>query len=69
MEEVHVDSKQSEETVETSKRKIEKTVLDNFSSLIKPQEAVRVKGGTNILKYLLENNNTEKVRLLHTFFC
>lgn len=51
------------ETEEKPKRKLVKTVLDNFSKLTNPHENVRVKSAANLLKYLVENHGTEEVRL------
>lgn len=48
---------------ENSKRKLNKTILDNFSNLIKPHEGVRIKSSVNLLKYLSETS-VEKVGAL-----
>lgn len=49
---------------ENSKRKLDKTILDSFSNIIKPQEGVRLKNSLNLLRYLAETTNGEKVRLI-----
>lgn len=56
-----VETANFEENKENSKRKLNKTVLDNFSNLVKPHEGVRIKSSVNLLKYLSENEN-DKVR-------
>ncbi|XP_018562752.1 myb-binding protein 1A-like protein [Anoplophora glabripennis] len=50
----HVEEVNSNEN-EKSTRKIEKTILDNFSNLVKPQEKVRIRSSVNLIKYLVEN--------------
>lgn len=56
---MEVDTKNTENTV-ISNRKLNKTILDNFSNLIKPQEKIRIKSSLTLLKYLSEND-AEKV--------
>ncbi|CAG9770830.1 unnamed protein product [Ceutorhynchus assimilis] len=48
------------ETEEKPKKKLVRTVLDNFSKLSNPHENVRVKSAANLLKYLVENSATEE---------
>lgn len=48
------------ENTENSKRKLNKTILDNFSNLVKPHEGVRIKSSVNLLRYLSESS-LEKV--------
>ncbi|KAJ8931338.1 hypothetical protein NQ314_015747 [Rhamnusium bicolor] len=58
--EQHVEVVVSEtERVEKPVRKLEKTVLDNFSNLVNPHEKVRVKSSINLLKHLVENQSAE----------
>ncbi|XP_050302470.1 myb-binding protein 1A-like protein [Anthonomus grandis grandis] len=48
------------ETEEKPKRKLQKTILDNFSKLSNPHENVRAKSAGNLLKYLVENGEAEQ---------
>lgn len=61
--EAHVEEVNSNENERKSTRKIEKTILDNFTNLIKPQEKIRVKSSVNLLRHLVHNENEENVRL------
>ncbi|KAL1502634.1 hypothetical protein ABEB36_007748 [Hypothenemus hampei] len=54
------DAEVPNENHENSKRKLEKTILDNFSKLVNKHENVRVKSASNLLKYLVENDDSEK---------
>ncbi|KAG5894715.1 hypothetical protein JTB14_006135 [Gonioctena quinquepunctata] len=47
---------------EKEKRKLNKTVLDNFSSLTNPQEAVRLKSSVNLLKHLAGNDKNDELK-------
>ncbi|KAJ8985239.1 hypothetical protein NQ317_018268 [Molorchus minor] len=40
-----------------STRKIEKTILDNFSNIISQNEKLRIKSSVNLLRHLAENKN------------
>lgn len=54
------------ETEETAnnKRKLQQTVLDNFSKLTYDQQNVRVKSGIALIKYLTEKKSDgQNVRL------
>lgn len=57
---MELETENSVENTENSKRKLNKTILDNFSNLVKPHEGVRIKGSVNLLRYLSENS-LEKV--------
>lgn len=57
---MEVETEKSGENTESSKRKLNKTILDNFSNLIKPHEGVRIKSSVNLLRYLSETS-LEKV--------
>ncbi|XP_066251995.1 myb-binding protein 1A [Euwallacea similis] len=46
--------------LENPKRKLGKTVLDNFSKLVNPHDRVRAKSAENLLKYLWENRETDE---------
>lgn len=59
---VIVSMEMDSEKTENSKRKLNKTILDSFSNLVKPHEGVRIKNSVNLLRYLCESNN-EKVRI------
>lgn len=61
--EAHVEEVNSNENERKSTRKIEKTILDNFTNLVKPQEKIRVKSSVNLLRHLVQNENEENVRL------
>lgn len=61
--EAHVEEVNSNENERKSTRKIEKTILDNFTNLVKPQEKIRVKSSVNLLRHLVHNENEENVRL------
>lgn len=60
-----VETYNSEENKENPRRKLNKTVLDNFSNLVKPHEGVRIKSSVNLLKYLFENGS-DKVRKINS---
>lgn len=45
--------------IQNSKRKLDKTVLDNFSNLLKPHDGTRIKSSINLLKYLSENDSVK----------
>lgn len=51
----------SEEITDKSKRKLDKHILDNFTNLVKPNEGIRIKSSSNLLRYLSEHD--EKVSL------
>lgn len=57
---MELETENSVENTENHKRKLNKTILDNFSNLVKPNEGVRIKGSVNLLRYLSENS-LEKV--------
>lgn len=61
--EMELESVATPENAEQSKRKVDKTILDNFSKLVNPHDHVRVKSGANIVKYLFENSETGSVSL------
>lgn len=50
----------SERSANISNRRINNTILDNFSNLVKPHEKIRMKSSLHLLKYLCEGD-TEKV--------
>lgn len=61
--EMELESVATPENAEHPKRKVDKTILDNFSKLVNPHEHVRVKSGANIVKYLFENSESGSVSL------
>lgn len=67
--EEHVGEVNSNENEDEKKysRKIEKTILDNFTNLVKPQEKIRIKSSVNLLRHLAQNESEENVRL--SMFC
>lgn len=49
---------------EINKKKVEKTVLDNFSKLGHSQENVRIKSASNLLRYISDSYDKEQVKSL-----
>lgn len=52
---------ENDENIKSSDKRINKTILDNFSNLIKPHEGIRIKSSVHLLKYLC-GGDFEKVR-------